>query len=264
MSTSSPSITQLFQGAADQGNLSSESMKVLQVIDLGAQIQEALGGNAADFGHSEVVLVSQMIDDSGSIRTAGNSEAVREGHNLVISSLQGSKQSKSIMAMTRYLNGQILYPYGSLDQAVKMTTSNYNPNKGTPLYDETVALLAAVLAKTEEFSNNGIPVRTVTLILTDGEDVHSHRHNAADVKTLVDDMHRQESHIIAALGVDSGSTDFRRVFKEMGIRDEWILTPGNSPSEIRKAFGTFSQSAVSASQGGASFSQVALGGFGAP
>ena len=47
----------------------------------------------------------------------------------------------------------------------------------------------------------------------------------------------------------------------MGIPDEWILTPGNSASEICKAFQVFSQSAVRASQGGATLSQVALGGF---
>ena len=41
----------------------------------------------------------------------------------------------------------------------------------------------------------------------------------------------------------------------MGIPDRWILTPGNSASEIRRAFAVFSQSAVRASQG------VQLGGF---
>jgi hypothetical protein len=34
----------------------------------------------------------------------------------------------------------------------------------------------------------------------------------------------------------------------MGIPDRWVLTPGNSASEIRRAFQVFSQSAVRASQ----------------
>ena len=46
----------------------------------------------------------------------------------------------------------------------------------------------------------------------------------------------------------------------MGIEDRWILTPGNNPSEIRRAFQVFSQSAVRASQA-ASFSQGTVGGF---
>jgi hypothetical protein len=81
------------------------------------------------------------------------------------------------------------------------------------------------------------------------------------VAALVADLERAESHIVAAMGISDGSTDFRRVFCEMGINDRWVLTPGNSPSEIRKAFQVFSQSAVRASQS-ASFSQTALGGFG--
>jgi len=46
----------------------------------------------------------------------------------------------------------------------------------------------------------------------------------------------------------------------MGIDPRWILTPGNSPSEIKAAFRVFSQSAVRASQA-ASFSRASLGGF---
>jgi hypothetical protein len=83
-----------------------------------------------------------------------------------------------------------------------------------------------------------------------------------EVKALAQDMLRKEVHIIAAMGIDDKRTDFHGVFKDMGVRDEWILTPGNSPSEIRKAFQVFSQSAVRASQNAASFSKTALGGFG--
>jgi hypothetical protein len=85
---------------------------------------------------------------------------------------------------------------------------------------------------------------------------------AADVAALVKDLQRAESHIVAGMGIDDGGhTDFRRVFREMGILDRWILTPGQSPQEVRKAFQVFSQSAVRASQGGALFSKTAVGGF---
>jgi hypothetical protein len=50
----------------------------------------------------------------------------------------------------------------------------------------------------------------------------------------------------------------------MGIEDRWILTPGDTQSDIRTAFQLFSQSAVRASQGAAAFGSTALGGFGAP
>ncbi len=53
----------------------------------------------------------------------------------------------------------------------------------------------------------------------------------------------------------------------MGIADEWILTPKNTRSEIRKVLNLVSQSAMRASQNAAAFSAVAsqgLGGFGTP
>ena len=72
-----------------------------------------------------------------------------------------------------------------------------------------------------------------------------------------------ENHIIGAMGIDDGTTDFMHIFHEiMGIPEEWVLTPANTASEIRRAFNLFSQSAVRASQSAASFSQTASGGFG--
>jgi len=170
---------------------------------------------------------------------------------MVLDALSQSQQQDSILIHTRYLNGRVLFPYCSLNQAVRMSPQNYDPNLGTPLYDQAVVLLGTVLAKSQAFADNGVPVRSVTLIITDGADQQSSRSSARDVAAIVQDMLKTETHIIAGMGIDDGSTDFRQVFKEMGIRDEWILTPGNSETEIRQAFQVFSQSAVQVSQSAA-------------
>lgn len=263
--SSTTNVSALFQAAAQDGVLSKASMQVLEVPDVGAQIQGALGMPADQFTASEVILVTVMVDDSGSIRfIQGNAQAVRDGHNLIIDSLVGSKQKDAVLMHTRFLNGFVLFPYSPLDQAARLDSHNYDPNKGTPLYDESVVLLGTVLAKAQEFADNGVVARTVTMVITDGADEHSRRNTAFDVAKVAADMLKQETHIIAAMGIDDGGrTDFRQVFRDMGIRDEWVLTSGNTPSEIRRAFQVFSQSAVRASQGAASFSQTALGGFGA-
>ena len=260
--SNSVNMNELFEEAQDEGLLSPDSAQILTVHDIGAQIQAGLGVNVDDVQASEVVLVTLMPDDSGSIRFAGNAQAVRDGHNRVLTALKDSKQKDNILIHTRYLNGDILYPYCALDQAVEMNTSNYDPNLGTPLYDQIIVMLGTVLAKTKEFSDNGVPVRTVSLILTDGSDQHSHRHRPQDVATIVNDMLMSENHIVAAMGIEDGSTNFQKIFREMGLRDEWIMTPGNNESDIRRAFQVFSQSAVRASQGAISFSKTALGGFG--
>jgi hypothetical protein len=249
--------TELLQQAKDEGVLGAQSMGALTVVDLGAEIQAGLGICPDDVTASEVVLVTVMPDDSGSISAAGNSQLVRDGHNLVLEALQKSKQRDAILAHCRYLNGSVLYPYRPVEQAEKMTAKNYSPHLGTPLYDQAVVLLGTVIAKTQEFAAAGVPVRTVTLLLTDGGDAHSTRAKAKDVAALVGDMAKTEQHVVAAMGLDDGTTNFRDVFRKMGIEDRWILTPAATASEIRKAFQVFSQSAVKVAQGA-----VALGGFG--
>ncbi|NER00900.1 MAG: hypothetical protein F6K30_30120 [Cyanothece sp. SIO2G6] len=259
--TSTPNLNNLFQSAHDDGLLSNASMQALNVTDIGAQIQAGLGIHVDDVMSSEVVLVTIMPDDSGSIRFSGNAAVVRAGHNTILDALSTTQQQENILIHNRYLNGTVLYPYCPLSQAVRMDDKNYDPNKGTPLYEQTIILLGTVLAKTQEFSDNGVPVRTVTLVITDGADGSSHV-PPAKAKSVVDDMLRSENHIIAAMGIEDGHTDFKQVFRSMGIRDEWILTPGNSKNDIKQAFQLFSQSAVRASQSVGSFSQTSLGGFG--
>ncbi|MGB1014817.1 MAG: vWA domain-containing protein [Nannocystaceae bacterium] len=251
-----PDLGQLFQSAHQDGVLSGASMQVLTVADLGAQIQAGLGVGALNVQASEVVLVALMPDDSGSIRFSGNTEVVRQGHNMVLESLRGARQSDTILVHTRYLNGEVLNPFCPLDAAQAMDRQNYNPSLGTPLYDQAVTLLGTMIAKAQEFMDQGVMVRTVTLLITDGSDQHSCRQKARDVAKLVRDMEASECHTVAAMGIADGSTDFRQVFREMGIRDQWMLTPGKQAREIRRAFQVFSQSAVQVSQGKGN-----LGGF---
>ncbi len=245
-----PDLGQLFQAAHDDGLLSQASMQVLNVADLGAKIQAGLGVGVDDVRESEVVLVALMPDDSGSIRFAGNTEVVRQGHNLVLDALAGARQRDEILVHTCYLNGEVLNPFCPLTTAVRMDKKNYNPSLGTPLYDQAVTLLATMVAKAQAFMDQGVMVRTVTLLITDGADQHSVRAKASDVRQLIRDMEATECHTVAAMGIDDGSTDFRKVFAEMGIRDQWMLTPGKQATEIRQAFQVFSQSAVQLSRGG--------------
>lgn len=247
-------VKKLLANAHARGALSLQSKTALDVVDIGAQIQAGLGVTIDDIAASEVVLLTMMPDDSSSIAAGGSTQAVRDGHNLVLEALKTSKQSGEVLAHTRYLNGHVLCPYAALDHAVAMTAANYDPNLGTPLYDQTAVVLGTVIAKAQELAQAGIAVRTLTLIITDGVDCTSQRCSARDIKAIVGDMLAQENHVVAAMGIGD-ATQFRDVFAQMGIPDRWILTPGNSASEVRRAFHVFSQSAIRTSQG------LAVGGF---
>ena len=111
-------VKKLLDDAHDQGALSAKSLKTLDVVDVGQQIQAGLGVTIDDIGASEVVLVTMMPDDSQSIAHAGNTDAVRDGHNFVLQALGGSKQAGEVLAHTRYLNGFVLTPYTALEHAV--------------------------------------------------------------------------------------------------------------------------------------------------
>jgi hypothetical protein len=248
-------VKQLLAEAHGAGALSAKSLAALDVVDVDAQIQAGLGVTIDDVAASEVVLLTMMPDDSQSIAAANNTQSVRDGHNFVLDAVAKSKQSGEVLAHTRYLNGSVLFPYTELAHAQQMTNANYDPCLGTPLFDQAVVLLGTVIAKSQELARAGIAVRTVTLIITDGGDYGSTRCRPHDVAALVTDMLAQENHIVAAMGINDGTTDFKKVFKSMGIPDRWVLTPGNSGSEIRRAFQVFSQSAVRAAAG------AQLGGF---
>lgn len=66
-----------------------------------------------------------------------------------------------------------------------MDRSNFRPDGGTPLYNETVVILGSIIAKTQEFRNNWVQVRTSTLIVTDGEDTESRLQIPASVRSVI-------------------------------------------------------------------------------
>ncbi len=247
--------------ARAEGSISEESLKALKKANPN---RLTLGGPINQLKGDGVLLVASLIDDSGSIgvivdrdpktgksisRSASyndpksNAEAVRIGHNAVIQALTESANPSAIWFHTRYLNGRELNQWNPLAKATKMNRDNYQEGGGTPLYDETVVILGSTIAKTEEFRNNLVAVRTATLLVTDGADYGSEVQTADSVKSVITDMYNMGIHIVAAMGIDDGSTDFRDVFIKMGIRENLILTPGSSPEEIRKSFGLFGKMA---------------------
>jgi len=263
--SSTVNVQKLLASAMAEGLLTPAASANFQIPDIGAQIQQGLGTPVDGVEASEVTLIAFLMDDSGSIHGIPNGpDLVCQGHNQVIDAVSSSKQVEGVLAHCRYLNGAILYAFDKLGKAIRMDDSNYAANGGTPLYDQSAIVLGTMLAKVQEFSDNGVPARGITVIVTDGDDLHSRNFTAAKVAAIVKDMVKSERHIVAAMGIDDGRTNFRQVFKAMGLEDRWILTPGHNPSEIRKAFALVSQSAVRASQSAGSFSRTASGGFGSP
>ncbi len=268
----------LLDSAKRAGVLSEASMQALKKV---SPRKFSLGSPVNQYKEDNVLLVAALIDDSGSLNVAvekdpkterpvsrpascddpkSNAEAVRIGHNAVIQALKDSERPSTVWLHTRYLKGYELNPWNPLQKANMMDHSNYRPDGGTPLYDETVAMLGSVIAKTQDFRNNWVTVRTATLLVTDGADTESNQQTPASVKSVITDMNNMGIHIIAAMGIYDGTTDFKKVFIEMGIRENLILTPGSTPEEIRKAFGLFGKMASRAADP-KQFNDMLKGGF---
>lgn len=231
----------LIDSARKAGVISEESRKALGKID---PKKLSLGSSIGQYKRDDVLLAATLIDDSGSLNSQSSAEAVRIGHNAVISALLDSDAPSAIWFHTRYLHGYELNPWNQLERATKMDSRNYRPNDGTPLYDETAVILGSIIAKTQEFRDNWTTVRSATLIVTDGEDTESNLQTPSTIKSIVTDMYDTGIHIVAAMGIGS---NFRNLLMQMGIRENLILTSGSTPEEIREAFGLFAKMARQAS-----------------
>lgn len=271
--SNSVDVNALLQAAQDDDILSPQSMMAFNVGDIGMKIKAGLGVAVDDVEASSVLLLNFLIDDSGSIacatdaqgRRVDNSPEIRKGVNLVLDALLDSKAVDEVMVTIRYLSGKLIDSYVYLKTANKLDTGNYQANFGsTPLYQETAVVLGTAVAKTQDFSDSGVPCRSVTLIVTDGADNCSRGQTAASVAAVISDMLRTEQHIVMFMGIDDGGyTDFRQVARNMGIPDKWVLTPSSDPADIRRNFVVVSQSTQRVSQAGpGGMSQAAGAGFG--
>jgi hypothetical protein len=266
--TQSVNINDLFKNAGQDGLLSPGSVHALTTDpDMGQKVQAAFGGPITAPGSDEVILLGIMPDDSGSISWAGNTQAIRDGHKIVKEAFKQSKQRDNVFLHTKLLNGTVVNPFMLLDIAPDLDSNNYNERdfSGTPLYDSAFDFLGAMVAEAERYRQQlNIIARTISLIISDGQDEHSRRHRVPTaLKQFIMDLNASEDHIVACMGVKNSRTDFYEIFGDsMGIEKRWILTPDSDPSEIRKAFQVFSLTAVRMSQSAAMFSQGKAGGFG--
>lgn len=259
MASSTADLNSLFSAAQQKGLVSQATAESLNAPDVGRVIRAALGVDADQFDSSEVYLSVVVVDDSASIRDAGNAPVMRDGLNLLRQELLESQSRDDILYTILTINGEVVYPFGALSTSPVIDEANYRPCKGTPLYDSMITGAGLLIAKWREFAALGATCRGSILFVTDGADVHSTAKPRA-VAPVIQDLLMRETFIPMFMGIDDGRTDFKQVALSCGIPEQWVLTPANSGSEIRKAFAVASRASKTASQGAKGFSQVATGG----
>jgi hypothetical protein len=250
----------IISGAYETGLITRRSVDSLLAVEGAAdEITRGLGDSS---GGESVFLVTILADDSQSIFRSNNAALVAEGHNTIVDELKqisSGETANDTLLLTRYINGKLLNPCTTLERAALMNLQTYREGGTTPLYDQSVITLGTVIAKTAQLTARGIKVRTFTLVITDGADEYSRSASAQSVAWLVGDMLLTGSHIVAAMGVSDGVTNFRGVFQEMGIKPGWILTPANSRDKLREAFREIADQFAIAAGSEDGFTTLALG-----
>lgn len=261
-------IQDLLGEAADEGQVEARTKTLMLDASTVRQVQKGSGVGPNEYKESEVSIVTIVPDDSGSIfeerygadgALASNAPNLIAGHNEIVEALGGVRPRGRILVSCQYLNGKVLYPYDYVEKVPKMDGSNFTDGGGTPLFQRGFVVLTGVVAKAKEFEDAGVSVRTWTFFMSDGADQSSPRGRNKDVADLIRTMN-SESHMVLALGVDDGSTDFTAVFASMGVKPQNVLVSTNDPKAIRAKLRMASQSAVAFNSPGAG-GAAPLGGF---
>jgi hypothetical protein len=196
-------------------------------------------------GGAVFIVTTILVDNSLSIRRAGNIGEVIRGYNKLLDAQRNSQEADDILISCQFLNptrvapSGILYPYSDLEEAQPLNQNNFHAGGGTPLYDRLAVALTGAALKKKEFNEAKISCRAVTVVVSDGDDQnHSVLHTPDTVREMVDSELRTERHTIAAIGLrdPESPVDYHDVFTRLGILPEWILTPDDSQSSIRSAF----------------------------
>lgn len=133
---------------------------------------------------SNVTVVTMVVDESGSM--AMLHKPTMDGFNEYVTNLQGSLKGEKVYfsAITFDTRGVRKLQVGSpLENAIKLSVENYQPNGGTPLLD---AAGKAILA-TDEVMKAQAGTKAIVVIQTDGQENASKEFDLAKLKTLIEE-----------------------------------------------------------------------------
>ena len=262
-----PDLNALLNQASETQVLSTQTLDIMAMGDLGTQIQSGLGVLPDDVKAVEPYLIALLIDDSTSIaRIKDGPKSVCFGQNIYIDSFVNSKQTDGIVLSTWVMNSdQPIQPFVLIKDAIRLEVGkNYDAKGITPLYRRSCAILGAMALELKvRYLQAGCAARGIFLVVTDGynEDYSQGKaFTAKMVKTMVEDL--GESLLFQFMGIEGNTNiNFEQIALEMGAQPNQIMTTKNTPHEIREQFGMASRSALTASKTTTGFSSVKVGGF---
>ena len=243
-------LEDLLKSAVGAGVLSPATGSMLTGHLGNVVIAGAAGTAMEDIEATDVTLVTILIDASSSIAFAKLEQAVREGEKELLSAFAGSREKEKILVALWTFNDQVnvVHSYVPVDDATRLDEKSYRGTGYTRLYDAWCDALAANVAYAQQLRDSGTPVKSVVVVITDGDDTGSSR-KPKHCKALSDDLLASEQFVLAFVGVGSEAS-FRRIARSMGVPDDCVeVQQQATPQTLRQVFQMVSRSAIRASQG---------------
>ena len=188
-------------------------------------------------------LISFLIDSSSSM--SSYEDAMRESIEKFKQAIANSKEKDEIMISRTNFNHEIEV---SGYQLVETMSTDYCADGGTALYDAIVTAQQNLYQGRDgggymaELQKNGIRVKSLFLIFSDGEDRHS-QSSINEARQSIQFLQKEE--ILVAYVCFGGG---RSIATELGIQPNNIVETDATESELRKIMQVVSRSAVSFSQ----------------
>lgn len=194
----------------------------------------------------DVILLSILIDKSSSMDVPKKIDGIITGQNALLDAFAGSSSIAraslrisqwTFDSLTQVVNGFV--PLNSPD-LVRFDRNQYQPDGTTALYDTIIAAMSATRAYADQCRQQGISAKSLTAILTDGEDVGSKASVTEAAQAIADE--RQHGGRLIYCGIGSGN--HRATAQALGVPDDDILEVQATDKEIRRIFEVVSSASL--------------------
>jgi len=242
------SITGLFEDAVQNNEVSQDAADVMVGSLNDTNILGCTGVGIDDINTDIVTLISLVIDSSYSMKP--NEDAVREAYDeLIIKAMRESKQADSMLVSARTFDEKetVLYGFKKVKDIGKIGSQYMAEGSATMLYEATTNALTAIRAYAKNLNDGGVQTKCIVAVFSDGGNNYGKYMKPDPVKKVAEDCIRSEMFYLTYVGFKQDINDnLEAIGKSMGFSN--VLTTSSNPSEVRRAMGLVSQSAIRKSQ----------------
>jgi len=246
MSQNITDIKNMFSSAVAGGDMSQQAAGIMINALDDTDLAGCMGTTVEELETDDVTVVSLILDKSGSM--SPHQATVRIAYDTLVSSLKGSKQAGSMIVSARCFatTSTLLYGFKKVEEVDPIGNNYIADGSSTALHDTMISALTDIKAYSQNLKNQGIRVKSIIVVFSDGEDNEAPR-KAKDVKIIAEDLLKGEQYYLVYVGYATDpSVDLKKVAGQIGFGN--VLISQATESEIRKTMGLVSKSIIRASQ----------------